>query len=133
MRSLVAALLLALLPQACGILTPVLATWKPEYAKASPDIQAWYRNAELTEEAKLRFPFKKCCDHADVVRTKFHVNKTTGGDECSTNSSTSLAPCGASPTTSSIGEKARRAGNRRCSSSRARRRASSRAIAGSEG
>jgi hypothetical protein len=35
----------------------------------------------LTEAAKIRFPFKKCCDHADVVKTQFHVNKTDGGDE----------------------------------------------------
>lgn len=28
-----------------------------------------------------RFPFKKCCDHADVVKTRFNVNKTTAGDE----------------------------------------------------
>jgi hypothetical protein len=41
----------------------------------------WYRNAELTEAAKARFPFKKCCDHADVVKTRFDVNKTSNGDE----------------------------------------------------
>ena len=57
------------------------ATWKPEYALNSPEIQAWYRNAELTEAAKIRLPFKKCCDHADVVRTRFTVNKTDAGDE----------------------------------------------------
>ena len=43
------------------------ATWKPEYASSPPELQAWYQNAELTEAAKIRFPFKKCCDHADVV------------------------------------------------------------------
>jgi len=57
------------------------ATWKPEYAANPPEVQAWYRNAELTEAAKIRFPFKKCCDHADVVKTKFSVNKTSQGDE----------------------------------------------------
>jgi hypothetical protein len=57
------------------------ATWKPEYASSPPEVQAWYQNAELTEAAKIRFPFKKCCDHADVVRTRFTVNKTDGGDE----------------------------------------------------
>jgi len=57
------------------------ATWKPEYASKPPEVQAWYQNAELTEAAKIRFPFKKCCDHADVVRTRFTVNKTDDGDE----------------------------------------------------
>lgn len=57
------------------------ATWKPEYANASPEVRDWYRNAELTPEAQKRFMFKKCCDHADVFRTQFKVNKTTGGDE----------------------------------------------------
>jgi hypothetical protein len=44
-------------------------------------VQAWYQNAELTDAAKNRFPFKKCCDHSDVVKTKFTVNKSNGGDE----------------------------------------------------
>ena len=57
------------------------ATWKPEYASNPPEVQAWYQNAELTEAAKIRFPFKKCCDHADVVKTTFSVNRTDGGDE----------------------------------------------------
>lgn len=57
------------------------AEWKPEYAQASPEVQAWYRNAELTPEAQKRFPFKKCCDHADVFRTQFKVDKASGRDE----------------------------------------------------
>jgi hypothetical protein len=57
------------------------AEWKPEYANSPPEVREWYRNAELTEAARIRFPFKKCCDHADVVRTRFTVNKTTNGDE----------------------------------------------------
>ena len=57
------------------------ATWKPEYAGSAPEVQAWYQQAELTEAAKIRVPFKKCCDHSDVVKTKFTVNKTTQGDE----------------------------------------------------
>lgn len=80
MRAVIAALVLCAL-SSCGTLAPALATWKPEYAQASPEVQAWYREAELTAEARLRFPFIKCCDHADVVRTKFQVNKTDGGDE----------------------------------------------------
>jgi hypothetical protein len=57
------------------------ATWKPEYASNPPEVQAWYQAAELTEAARNRFPFKKCCDHSDVVKTKFIVNKSDGGDE----------------------------------------------------
>ena len=60
---------------------PANATWKTEYAQNPPEVQEWYRNAELTDAAKGRFPFKKCCDHADVVKTQFRVNKTTKGDE----------------------------------------------------
>jgi hypothetical protein len=77
--AILAALSLAL-PSACTI-HPAFATWKPQYASAPQAVQDWYRAAELTEAAKQRFPFTKCCDHADVVRTKFQVNKTTAGDE----------------------------------------------------
>ncbi len=76
MRSCLAAAALAAV-----MLTPADATWKPEYAAASPEVQAWYRNAQLTPEARARFGFQNCCDHADVFRTKFRVNKTTGADE----------------------------------------------------
>lgn len=41
----------------------------------------WYRNAELTPAARARFLFDKRCDRADVFRTQFRVNKSTGGDE----------------------------------------------------
>jgi len=57
------------------------ATWKPEYAAQPQWIQDWYRAAELTPEARKRFPYKKCCDHADVVQTRFKVNKDNGQDE----------------------------------------------------
>jgi len=57
------------------------ARWKPEYANQPPEVQQWYRNAELTQAAQNRFPFKKCCDHADVVQTRFNVNRTNAGDE----------------------------------------------------
>jgi hypothetical protein len=76
MRSLIAALLLFVV----GV-SIARAEWKPEYAQASPEVRDWYRNAELTPAARERFPFKNCCDHADVVRTRFDVNKTDGGDE----------------------------------------------------
>jgi len=63
------------------LVSPAGATWKPEYANQPFEVQQWYRNAELTKAAQQRFPFKKCCDHSDVVKTKFNVNKTSAGDE----------------------------------------------------
>ena len=41
----------------------------------------WYAAAELTGPAQKRFPYKKCCDHADVFRTQFRVNSASGADE----------------------------------------------------
>jgi hypothetical protein len=52
-----------------------------QYANVPQEIRDWYRNAELTEAAQQRLSWKKCCDHADVVKTQFRVNKSTGGDE----------------------------------------------------
>ena len=57
------------------------ARWKPEYANAPQAVQDWYRNAELTPRSQYRFAFKKCCEHADVVKTQFRVNRANGGDE----------------------------------------------------
>jgi hypothetical protein len=71
----------AVIVAALALAAPAAAEWKPEYAQASPEVREWYRNAPLTEEAQKRFPFKRCCDHADVVRTKFKVSKVDGRDE----------------------------------------------------
>ena len=57
------------------------ARWKPEYANAPQAVRDWYSHAELTKKAQMRFPFKSCCEHADVVRTQFRVNRATAGDE----------------------------------------------------
>jgi len=59
---------------------PARATWKPQYAQAPQEVQDWYARAELTPEAQQRFHFKSCCAKADVVRTKFKVDRTTGAD-----------------------------------------------------
>jgi hypothetical protein len=56
-------------------------TWKPEYAQLPPDVRDWYSAAELTAPAQRRFPYKKCCDHADVFKTQFRVNTASGEDE----------------------------------------------------
>jgi hypothetical protein len=66
---------------ACILITQVDARWKPEYAVAPQTVQDWYRNAQLTPKAQMRFPFKNCCEHADVVKTQFRVNRANGGDE----------------------------------------------------
>lgn len=63
------------------VVIPAQARWKAEYAAAPPEVQDWYARAELTEAAKKRFSFKLCCSHADVVKTRFSVNRTTNGDE----------------------------------------------------
>lgn len=85
MRRLLATLLLVLLPAACGTLTPVAAEWKPEYADQPPEVRAWYSRQVINEAARIRLnvAWRGCCDHADVVKTRFSVNKTTNGDEWS--------------------------------------------------
>jgi hypothetical protein len=57
------------------------ARWKPEYANAPQAVQDWYKAAQLTPKAQMRFPFKTCCEHADVVKTRFRVNRVSAGDE----------------------------------------------------
>jgi hypothetical protein len=60
-----------------------LATWKPEYAQLPQEVRDWYAHAQTTEAARPRLPYKAvyCCEHAEVVHTKFKVNKTDGADE----------------------------------------------------
>jgi hypothetical protein len=57
------------------------ARWKPEYVNAPQEVRDWYQHAQLTPKARMRFPFKSCCEHADVVKTQFRVNRATSGDE----------------------------------------------------
>lgn len=64
---------------------PATARWRAEYALQSDAVQQWYRDAEITPEASRRLfpdsgPHMKCCDHADVVKTHFEVDHTSGGD-----------------------------------------------------
>ncbi len=58
-----------------------LADWVPEYAQAPQWVQDWYRNAQLTDAAQKRFPFKNCCDHSEVAKTQFAVRIVDGQDE----------------------------------------------------
>jgi len=80
MRSSVARKAFVIAPFAGLLIGQVEARWKPEYADAPQQVQDWYRDAELTPKAQMRFPFKKCCDHADVVKTQFRVDRASGGD-----------------------------------------------------
>lgn len=77
MRILLSALALA------GAVTTSFAEWKPEYAASSPEVQHWYLTRELTPEtrARLGVSWTSCCAHSDVVKTKFHVDHKSGGDE----------------------------------------------------
>lgn len=60
--------------------TAAQARWKAEYAQAPQATRDWYQSRELTEAAQLRFHFKSCCAHSDVVKTKFKVGGA-GSDE----------------------------------------------------
>lgn len=44
---------------------------------------AWYKNAQMTDAAKKRLGYQwtSCCEHSDVFRTAFWVNKDNGDDE----------------------------------------------------
>lgn len=75
MRLLLAALALA------GTLSLAQARDLGQWTDQTPEVREWYRNAEVMPAARGRIHFVKCCDNADVVRTKFAVNKTDGGDE----------------------------------------------------
>ena len=57
------------------------ARWKPEYTNAPQAVRDWYQHAELTPKAQMRFAFKSCCAHSDVVKTQFRVNRATAGNE----------------------------------------------------
>lgn len=64
----------------CVYAAAAMARDNGQYANADPAIREWYRTRQLTPAAQERFPFKSCCDGADVVKTQFRVDKTTGRD-----------------------------------------------------
>ena len=51
-----------------------------ELHDVTPEYQAWAQNAEITAEARKRLPWTKCCNHAEVFRTKFMPIKENGAD-----------------------------------------------------
>lgn len=64
------------------LLAPAQAEWKPEYAAQPFEVQQWYATRTMTEEtrARLGVSWRSCCKHSDVVKTKFFVDKQSGGD-----------------------------------------------------
>jgi hypothetical protein len=45
--------------------------------------RGWYQAQELNPEARIRLgvSWKSCCEHSDVVKTRFRVERTTAADE----------------------------------------------------
>lgn len=72
-------LILLVLSVAIVLASLAHARWKPEYADLPQSVRDWYRTRELTPEAQKRFGFRSCCDHSDVVKTRFRVS--AAGDE----------------------------------------------------
>lgn len=66
----------------CCALNVVIANARDlgQRADQAPEVRAWYNEATLTAEAQKRLQFKKCCNDADVVHTRFRVDSSTGGD-----------------------------------------------------
>jgi len=54
---------------------PANATWKPNTHRFRPKVQDGIGNAELTDAAKIASRSRSACDHADVVKTQFRVNR----------------------------------------------------------
>lgn len=46
----------------------------------SPEYQQWASNVQTTEPAFKRLGWRKCCNHAEVFRTKFMPVKENGQD-----------------------------------------------------
>ena len=67
------------------IASPSRATYKPEFAGHSEQLKAWFRNAELTDEARKRMQvgWHSCCEQSERVKPSYHVSKTDNGDEWS--------------------------------------------------
>lgn len=44
---------------------------------------AWYEAQQINPEAQLRLgvSWKSCCNHSDVVKTRFRVDRTTSEDQ----------------------------------------------------
>jgi len=59
------------------------ARWKAEYASHSPQVRDWYESQTTTAETRERIAaswYISCCLHADTVKARFAVSKSSGGD-----------------------------------------------------
>jgi hypothetical protein len=72
MRRLLATLMLVLM-------TMPAPARDPDGRYANAPHRDWYQSRKLTPAANARFGFWSCCDHSDVVRTRFRPTKE-GGD-----------------------------------------------------
>ncbi len=61
------------------LVKPAGAKDKSQWANSPDHVREWYRTRRLTPEANKRFGFWSCCDHSDVVKTRFRVS--AAGDE----------------------------------------------------
>ena len=60
----------------------LLAHWQPQYAELPQATRDWYSTRKLTPAASARFSGQvSCCGAGDVVQTKFHVDRKSGGDQ----------------------------------------------------
>lgn len=62
------------------LLLGVCLTKAHELHGVTPEYQAWANNARTTEAAYKRLGWRKCCNHAEVFRTKFMPFKENGQD-----------------------------------------------------
>ena len=56
---------------------------KAEWDGVKGQYSAWYEAQEINPEAQKRLgiSWKSCCNHSDVVKTRFRVDRTTYDDE----------------------------------------------------
>lgn len=56
---------------------------KAEWDGTKGPNSAWYEAQQINPEAQLRLgvSWKSCCNHSDVVKTRFRVDRTTAEDQ----------------------------------------------------
>jgi len=60
------------------------ARWKAEYASRTQQERDWYERQQTTPETRERIKaswYVFCCVHADTVKARFAVSKTSGADK----------------------------------------------------
>jgi hypothetical protein len=59
-------------------------TWKPEYAQNAPEVNQWYKDAQMNDATWERMgkpSWKGCCEKGDVFKTRFRVGEGKHGDD----------------------------------------------------